>query len=167
MTTQQDEVNSVAAQLGLTMKVVFVPFSQSRSKGEKSPSLNWLVTLAKGGREFLTTDYMAGCGHCPSHQQRATVDTDKAVRFECENGKSARNALPILPDLADVLYSLVSDADVIDAGGFEDWASNYGYDTDSRKAEATYRDCLEAALKLRGAIGDEGLRQLREALQDY
>src|SRR5690606_27827140 len=45
---------------GLTVAAVFVPWSQSRNKGERSPSLNWRVTLQCKGRDVLTCDYSAG-----------------------------------------------------------------------------------------------------------
>jgi hypothetical protein len=59
------------------------------------------------------------------------------------------------------------DSEVIDHPNFESWASEIGYDADSRKAESIYRACLEIALKLRSALGDRGLKELREACQDY
>lgn len=79
----------------------------------------------------------------------------------------SRKAVPILPDALDVIYSLVMDSSVLDAGGFENWAADYSYDTDSRSAESTYRACLDIALKMRGAIGESGLETLRDAFQDY
>lgn len=46
----------------------------------------------------------------------------------------------------EVLDSLVSDAMAyLEAMDFEDFARNFGYDTDSRKAEAIYRTCGEVA----------------------
>ena len=72
-----------------------------------------------------------------------------------------------MPDSLDVLSCLVSESDAIDSPAFDDWASNFGYDTDSRKAESVYRACLETGLKLRAAVGDSGLTKLREAFQDY
>lgn len=165
----RERICQTATDLGLGMVVEFVPFSQSRNKHEKSPSLNWRVSLYKSGKLFLTTDYSAGCGHAPSYKQN---DNSKArdilVRNECETGHNAQGfRKAIKPDLADVLYSLVSDSDVIDCGSFEEWAGNYGYEVDSRKAESTYRQCLEIALKLRNAIGEDGLQRLREVCQDY
>ena len=35
---------------------------------------------------------------------------------------------------------------------FEDWAENYGYDTDSRKAEALYFDCQTALRHVRNIL---------------
>ena len=169
--------------LGLTISAKFVPFSQSRNAKEKSPSLNWQVTLLRDGREVLTTDYSAGCAHAPSYKQtwgrRTSEDQerDSRVAWECENGRPAgqfvnirhraQNPPTLQPDTEGVIWSLVMDSDVIDAGGFESWASDLGYDPDSRKAEATYRACLEIALKLRAAIGDAGLAALREAFEGY
>ena len=43
------------------------------------------------------------------------------------------------PTLEEVLETLASDASGVDnARDFEDWCSEYGYDTDSRTAERTY-----------------------------
>lgn len=173
MTTTAEHVEQTAAELGLTMTAEFVPWSRSRNAGEKHPSLNWRVTLHKGWRAFLTTDYMAGSGHCPSYKQgRLTVDEDATIKQECQTGRKCRNVhgLPgeaINPKLADVLCSLVRDGDAIEFDSFEDWADSLGEDTDSRKAEAVYRACLDTGLKLRNALGEDGLKRLREALQDY
>ena len=81
--------------------------------------------------------------------------------------KPIPKSAPIMPDAIDVLYSLTMDSSVLEYATFEDWASEYGYDADSRSAESTYRACLEIALKLRAAIGDAGLETLRNAFQDY
>lgn len=183
MSEAKGKIEAVAAELGLTMAAEFVPFSRSRNKGEKRPSLNWRVTILRNGREVITTDYGAGEGHCPAYKasvqelgNQNSIARDEAIRWECENGHNRREltsagmaykGTPILPDLADVLASLAMDSDVIDCGTFEEWASNLGYDSDSRQAEAIYRACLEIALKLRNALGEDGLAKLREAASEY
>jgi hypothetical protein len=156
----------VITDLGLGIKSTFVPWSQSRNRAENNPSLNWKVTLTRNGRDVLSTDYMAGMAHAPSYKQGVlTVDRYKAIANECESGRSRLTL--ITPKPADVLYSLVMDSDVLDSSGFEEWAKNLGYDPDSRKAEAIWKVCLDIALKLRAAIGEDGLTKLREAFQDY
>jgi hypothetical protein len=180
MEVTKETIEAVAAELGLTMAAKFVPHSQSRNKADKEPRLNWVVTLRVGDRVVIETDYTAGQGHCPAYKQRGgrTAVARELVRWECEHGKPGfwsygmglvlqRSAKPILPALADVLHCLCSDADAIDYGSFEDWANSVGYDPDSRKAEATYRACLELALKLRNGLGDEKLARLRGAVQGY
>lgn len=46
------------------------------------------------------------------------------------------------PDLDSVLDCIVSDSDCLDYG-FDDWCDNLGYDSDSRKAEKIYNNCIE------------------------
>lgn len=176
-----DQIKATLAKHNLTVESVFVPFSQSRNASEKSPSLNWRVTLKHNGRNILTTDYMAGCGHAPSYKQSFKRDytNEKLVALECEYGGKAvyRESLDwmgipqsakgtIKPDPADVIYSLLIDSEVIDYSSFEEWASNFGYDADSRQAEKTYNDCMKIALKFR-TIGEATIAELREVFQDY
>jgi hypothetical protein len=190
--TPRDLILAWADQHGVTMTAAFVPYSQSRSAkalpdGKPWRSFNWRVTLARAGRVFLETDYSAGSGHAPAQKAgRAIlmhsgysegVAREMLTEWEIEHGfpgiwfsaciHRQSRAAPIMPDLADVLYSLSSDASVIDYGGFEQWASEFGYDTDSRKAEGIYRACLECALKMRNALGEAGLEALAAAAQDF
>ena len=71
---------------------------------------------------------------------------------------------PTPPELDSVLNCLASDASGYDnSWDFEDWCSEYGYDTDSRKAEKTYRAIGEQAKKLRHLLGEDGYRELLDA----
>ena len=179
MTTTKETILKCAEALGVTMTAEFVPLSKSRNAGGKYPTLNWKVTLHKDGRPFLTTDFSAGAAHAPSYPYSKSMDGAEALRYECEHGKAVlrpgqrpdvlgiRGRMPILPDFADVLHSLSMDASVLDHPTYETWAADYGFDPDSRKGEATYRECLSLALKMRGALGDDGLRRLAEATADY
>lgn len=182
---EKQEILDVIAKMGLTVTAKFVPFSHSRNKAEKTPSLNWIVTVLRNGREVLATEYSAGMGHSynkatPKTWNRSVKEYRAAVcAVECETGFSAmqfyswasditpNKKAPILPDTADVFYSLIMDSSVLDSGTFEDWAADFGYDSDSRKGESIYRTCLEIALKLRNGIGESGLSLLRETFQDY
>jgi len=59
------------------------------------------------------------------------------------------------PTAEDVLNCLGSDsAGIENARSFEDWASEYGYDTDSRKAERLFHICEKQADKLKNFLGD-------------
>lgn len=182
--TDHSELDATIACLGLDYSAYFVPQSQSRNAREKNPSLNWRVTIKNAGRA-LTTDYTQGIGHLPEEFRRH-LQAQKGLgprglaqieRKVAETGRTGRvlsspdiltSAKPLpAPLLRDVLYCLVMDAGVIDYATFEEWASEYGYDTDSREAEKTYRACLETALQLRAILGNENMNKLREAFQDY
>lgn len=188
MTNVCTKPDDVIASLGLTVESMFVPFSQSRNAkpgpdGKLWQSLNWRVTLKRNGRDVMTADYAQGAAHCPSYGKPVPAAfnrpkrmwPDLAIAQEIETGCAVdvhtwgwRDGANIEgPKTADVLSSLISDASAMDHADFESWAAEYGYDTDSRSAENTYRACLETGLKLRAAIGDEGFRQLQEVLQDY
>lgn len=161
------------AGLALEYTAEFVPFSKSRNAGDKMPSVNWRVTIKRGGAS-ITTDYMTGYGHLPritlGKSGGRTVDEMEIIKQACETGKACSpgrmyyggEKLPP-PPLRDVLYSLLIDAEVLDRASFEDWAADFGYDFDSRKAEAIYRLCLTVALQLRAVLGDANISTLRDA----
>lgn len=65
------------------------------------------------------------------------------------------------PELAEVLDCLASDASGYEnAQGFEDWASDLGYDTDSRSAEKIWRAVERGAKQLKRVLGDAAYQQL-------
>lgn len=171
--TPRQKLTAAIESLGLSVEATFVPWSKSRSATSKQRSLNWQITLIKRGRgPVLATSYTAGLAHCPSYRSsaRPTLDSEDALRMETEEGrtyKRGNGGAPILPDTADVVYSLVIDAGVLDHPTFESWADDLGYDADSRAAERVYRECLGLALQLQNAIGHEGLTVLRAASEGF
>jgi hypothetical protein len=174
----KQEIKAVLDKYGLTVESIFVLFSQSRNAEEESPSLNWKVTLKCNGRKVLTTDYMAGCGHAPSYKQgKQSYDDRQLIKAECETGYACTQMWamghiqpmknkPILPDAADVIYSLLMDSEVLQYSSFEEWAGEFGYDQDSRSAEETYKACLKIALQF-NRLGESAISELREVFQDY
>jgi hypothetical protein len=177
---QPETLKAAVEALGLEYRAEFVPFSKSRN-AKKQPakpgdySLNWKITINKGARS-LTTDYMQGIAHIPGYTQRwsgrLSVDEFENIKAACESGRSGRvgflqGRLIPAPELHDVMYSLAMDAGALDAGSFEEWAGDYGYEPDSRSAEKLYRECLKIALELRAMIGEDGLQKLRDASQNY
>ena len=168
-------IEQIAARLGVTMEAAFVPFSLSRNKAEKHLSLNWTVTLKRHGRTVLTSDYMQGLGHAPADQRKAvakltpsdrrkaeTIYAEKGRRVAMIGGWSMSPGKPLDPPrLGDVLQCLVGDAQALDYAGFEAWAAEYGYDTDSRSAERIYQSCMDTATKLRSALGAPALDEMQ------
>jgi len=71
----------------------------------------------------------------PGHQMTILFSTGPAIESE--------------PNAEDLMNCLGMDAAGYEnAQGFEDWASEYGYDTDSRKAEKAYRAVKSQTTKL-------------------
>ena len=66
------------------------------------------------------------------------------------------------PDLVDVLQSCLTDSS--DEGAtFENWCGDLGYDTDSRKAYATWEACMRIARDMRRLFRGDFDRALRAA----
>ena len=60
------------------------------------------------------------------------------------------------PTAADVLDCLASDAaSVENSREFEEWASDLGYDPDSRKAEKIYKTIIKQAERLKKFLGND------------
>lgn len=79
--------------------------------------------------------------------------TINGIGFEYYTGighRDKKTDRPQKPELSGVLSSLALDAMACDES-FNDWCSNFGFDTDSRKALETYLACQENASKLRKA----------------
>ena len=65
------------------------------------------------------------------------------------------------PEIAGVLSCLALDGSgVVNGETFEDWAAEYGYDTDSRKAEATYKTIKAQAKELCALLGTDAFEAL-------
>lgn len=151
------------------MAFTFVPHSRSRY-ADGDLCLNWIVTIG-AGNQTLTVDYMQGIGHLPGfrHGDRS-IAYHELVKAACETGQRQRDGHGLSigmianPAPVDVLCSLCVDADVIEYATFEEWAEDYGYDTDSRDAEKTYNACLSHALKLRQMFD---LDEMRAAFEDF
>lgn len=70
----------------------------------------------------------------------------------------------ITPDVADVLDSLRMDAQAMECSpGFEDFCAEFGYDTDSRRAEQMHRAVMESAGRMQSWLGLRILADLLES----
>jgi hypothetical protein len=169
--------DAVAA-LGLDYRVEFVPFSVSRHAKPKPKlselQLNWRVYVGKAPN-IIAADYAQGIGYIPGFRSNwggMAADEFNGIQDACERGvykpilhHCRTNKLPP-PTQAAVMEALVLDSSSIDYTSYEDWAGDMGYDVDSRKGEAAYRECLSIGLKLRLMLGYANLQELRDAAQE-
>lgn len=127
---------------------------------DEEPRLKWKVGLYVMKDRVLDVEYTAGMAHAPSYPAACAVE-------ECRTGLRAGSTefkkRYIKPDARDVIRSVMLDSSALDYGCFEDWARDYGYDTDSRAAEAIYRLCLQRAVMLRASLGKEKFDALQLA----
>lgn len=121
----------------------------------------WRVSF-KGSRIDFSTEYFTGIGH------RETVRGFKAISMPGSQMVKGhwQASKPVAPSAAGVLHSLMMDGRAID-DSFIVWCEDFGYDTDSRKALATYEACCETGRKMQKLFTREQCDALADMLQDY
>lgn len=136
----------------------------------------WMISIAdKVGGHVERFDYYTGLGHREIKKaghdawmqdqvakllRGAKMDDPALKRHRITDGSKA-----ILPKLDDILSCLLSHSYAVGMT-FEDWCGDYGYDTDSRKALATYEACQKIAGQLK-RIGITDLEAARDKFNDY
>lgn len=170
--------NDQLAALGLSLTSEHIPLRGSLDL--KTTMVDFRVTVAYNGRGVIATEYHMGLGHCKATSKskrpapnlsRLTLDYFRCLESTLRGLPSTfmddiRWTLPE-PTLADVLSSLLLDSEVLGHPSFESWADEYGYDPDSRRAEATYRACMDTTLRVTNGIPRDVLDAARDVLADY
>ena len=178
--SQVEQIQQWANDNNITLSSIFVPFSVSRNRLEKMKSLNYIVTL-QSATGIVSTDYMKGQGHIKytssinfKNQSNTKEYTIKmAVNYSCDSGKwdtdyrLKHNVKFPVPTIDEVLYSLNMDSDVGNYSDFEDWAQEFGYDSDSISANDIYRACQKIAKDFNKLLTKQQRKELAELLQDY
>jgi hypothetical protein len=178
----------------LTAKLTELGFALQSTEAAGTVKEDWTclaytVTLSYQGRDVLTTAFHLGTGHV-SREEIARVNDHLSTparyaayyvaalrkpytKFVDQKGwvaavAYAANRCKVQPCLADVLHSLISDGTAyFTHSTFEDWAADYDYDTDSRKALATYEQCIDIGRKLARALPANVLEQVQALTADY
>lgn len=160
-------VSKLGIKLTATHKGLVIP--PENTKGDKWEHDLWSVTLSYQGRE-LTTEYRTGLGHRKMAQgTKKTHNGLTTFYYSLHNGgtpnytttQAAQAGLLVVktPDVADVVLSLIVDSSCAEHT-FDEWCSEFGYDTDSRKALDTYLKCQENYIKLRQLLGSATFTEL-------
>ncbi len=140
------------AEKGITIESEYV------LPGPGISELQWKISVLVDGDKAHSCTYTAGIAHAPCYP--AMVAYDECQTGLClKRGKGYRQ--PLKPDIESVICSLCLDASAIDYACFEDWAREFGFDTDSRAAEKSYRQCIDTALRLRAALGSKAFEELQ------
>jgi hypothetical protein len=117
--------------------------------------------------QTMRLDYSGGClaflpDTGPGNMARKALANPRKATEESLNAALAASRVT----LADVLYSLTMDASGADQS-FPDWASEYGYDSDSRAALSTYEKVQEQTRDFLRVLGKDRLNGLADILADY
>lgn len=173
---QLDQLNPIDNLLSdLEMIVVY---KKQRTPVRGSYVMQFEITIIRNGKA-LKTDYTMGIGHLPEYGNKKAYDPktlhgDKMIASALKTGilylydtNKKRYDLSDIPRLRDVFHSLLMDADSAKEISFKEWANEFDYSTDSRKALQQYESCRAIGAELRKLYSKIELAQLLEAYQNY
>lgn len=173
MKTETTETKPTLETLGLTATIS--PHGVRAMSKDESPMCAWIVTFtnAKTGRSE-NFDYFTGYGCGPdwseqwlsrNYQEVANVPKHKRYSIAdkallCRISHAHNFKAKWKPDAIEILNAIARDGDALECT-FEDWAADYGYDSDSRKAESIYRACQENALRLKKILSTDKIETIK------
>ncbi len=174
-TTTEETTNPTLASLGLRCRISSKGIGSC--DGDSQNMLAWLAWFWRKGRSEASAqcfDYYTGIGCGPelSEQELSrsfplVANVPKHNRYNIKNKTLlaevafyAATKAKWTPDPLDILWAISRDGDAIEMT-FEDWASELGYDVDSRKAEKTYRACQDNALRLRKILSADKIETIK------
>jgi len=159
-----DQIRNDVAQFLSTISVSFSASYMCETKRDNDWTCDqWRVTFARPSKMDLTEFYFTGTGLRKQVQKMPQPPFRKGTVAYAKWEKTAFK--PQAPSAADVLYSLVRDAEAMHES-FGDWCSGLGYDEDSMKAFRIYQDCCEIGKKLVQFFSKGELDKIRELTED-
>jgi len=124
----------------------------------------WNVILLKGSTSIMF-DYHTGLGH-----RKSKYATPKSVQLNPRSIDAAKwtkeYVLPVQPEIAGVIYSLLVDSEAADQS-FDGWCDELSLNADSRKAYKTYELCKDNHYKLAEIFSKEGRAHMGKLLEEY
>lgn len=152
-------VNAKLSELNIQYSVVYI----GEVTRDKWQSDSWRVTFKRNGKSF-SIDYFTGLG-LRKMKPRAIEPTSnkKSIHY---HAWAQINIVPVKPDATGVLYSLFVDSQALDMS-FDNWASDYGYDSDSIKAITIYQQCCKIAKEMQVVFTRKDIESFNELLQGY
>lgn len=126
-------------------------------RGERKYVFNFGQSVAASGEYIF---YSAKNGKMRIHLETSRTGK-KILRYDGEflnSGNSQKNKDFAIPTAYDVLACMTKN----EPGSFEDFCSEYGYDTDSRQAEKTYNAVVKEYNALCTLYSEKELNQMTE-----
>lgn len=185
-TMKTSEITSQLNDLGFSLEVLGNPIGQVK---DNWPNIHFSIRLMFRGKIVLESPYSLGIGHVQPGKYRTgslnlhgwTANEEsllmtwqskpnanfKDKQLQADVAAKLARIQKVSPQLEDVVSSLFPDGSpFFNAESFEDWAANFGYDTDSIKARDIYQTCMETGRKLSASIPKEVLSQAQEIVSE-
>lgn len=162
-----------AAKHRLTMEAIYRPingdpFTKNKNGYTWKPFSYEVKIRSQDGKREFGTSYTMGPGHSPAWNKANSIPGAMTVHKldQMRRAYTERQGRPA-PNLPDVLESLALDFQgVADLQTFEAWASDYGYNPDSREAERIYNTCRDSLARFAQVFGPDMARELTEVQEE-
>jgi len=158
------EIESAVIGIISAAEVTVTPVLLGETKREEWLCDEWRVTFNKGNTTEVF-QYFTGIGHRKS-KVPVPPEVKRSPRTLYAEEWKRQHLKPVKPHPAGVLHSLILDSSA-SSESFNSWCDNFGYDTDSRKALATYELCQVNSDKLARIFTSAQRQALSDVLQDY
>ena len=148
------ELSNEIVNLGITSSAKHIQLVACNGSKDAWDHDEWSIILSYKGRTMFTS-YSTGLGHRKmSSGVKKTNDMYSGPKGNVRIIEAALvgYTVPVKPDIADVVYSLMMDASFAQYT-FDEWCSELGHNTDSRAALDTYLQCQENYTKLKNLLG--------------
>lgn len=134
------------------VKITSVYVGEENYWDDKTAQDHFVVTLEYKDRKMEGIDYWMGIGHRVNQKgETFPIKFGRKTLYDMEQEKQYK---PRKPKVEEVLCSLLLDSIALD-NTFEEWCSELGYDTDSRKAEKTFNESNSLGKKLKKLLGED------------
>jgi hypothetical protein len=166
-TDYQKQANDFLTKCNVKMDVVFVKHDKYFPEDKEKRDI-YIITLTKGGRkesfEFGASLNKSGkyiiLDRIKAHKLGSNKVQEK--KDALNKGVNYRNVIPNKDFSGPTAYDLLTCLTKYEVGTFDDFCANFGYDTDSRKAEKTYKAVCEEYKKVCCIFSDDELTELQE-----
>lgn len=166
------QANDFLTKTNTTFKCEFVK-NDFYFAGDKEKRDIYKITLSRGGRKYSfnfgqsinDSGFYYTKGVRKIELDRAMINNKYLITYIIHrdhdflnNGKSDKIHRPVEPNSYDVLACLTK----YDPMDFENFCSEFGYDTDSRSAKKTYKAVVKEFAMVQAIWNDEEIEQLSE-----
>lgn len=163
MSRYEKQANDFLEKTGTTFKAEFIAHKKHFQDDEDERDV-YLITFEKNGRaktlEFGQSLNCSGqwIAYLPKGEREYINDKKRAISLKSKGVQVSKNKDFEIPNAYGVLSVIVKE----DPDTFDVFCSNFGYDTDSRKAEVIYKAVMNEWDKVQMLWSEKELELLRE-----
>ena len=165
-----EAVNLLAEKFNLEFKAEFLE-NGLHFQGDKDKRDIYNITLKRGARKYTfkfgqsiaKSGFYAKQGRCITQIDRKHLES-KTLYFEIRNLSKIPfnpNCDTIVKPIAPTLYDVLACLQKYEVGTFEDFCSEFGYNTDSRNAKKTYKAVVKEYDKMCSLFSNDELEVLQ------